>query len=146
MLSWLLHTAGHERANSSAIRHARSPHAGESPIVSASRYCGGPPSHWAAASTSAGGIEARPSVPSATPTTSVASGPTSMIQLCPEGPCSASNWFNSHATCSGGTWVFEKTLTVVGTVRPYAAVVRDRSLRGGSGGQSATHRCPPAQL
>jgi hypothetical protein len=57
-----------------------------------------------------------------------------MIQLCPEGPCSASNWFNSQAICSGGTWVFEKRLTVVGTVRPYAAAVRDRSLREGSGG------------
>jgi hypothetical protein len=69
-----------------------------------------------------------------------------MIQLCPEGPCSASNWFNSHATCSGGTWVFEKTLTVVGTVRPYAAAVDERSLREGSGGHRCHHRCPPAQL
>src|SRR4051794_33063417 len=69
-----------------------------------------------------------------------------MIQLCPEGPCSASNWFRSHAISSGETWVFEKTLTVVGTVRPYAAAVRDCSLREGSGGQRWHLPLPPGSV
>ena len=73
-----------------------------------------------------------------------------MIQSWPEDPCSASNWFRSHAIWSGGTWVFEKTLTVVGTVRPYAAAVRDRSMTETSGRQrrakAPTRRCPSLQL
>ena len=72
-----------------------------------------------------------------------------MIQSWPEDPCSASNWFRSHAIWSGGTGVFEKTLTVVGTLRPYAAAVRDRSMTETSGRQrraKVSHRCPPAQL
>jgi hypothetical protein len=72
-----------------------------------------------------------------------------MVQSRPEGPCNAPNWFRSHAICTGGTWVFEKTLTVVGTFRPYAAAVRDRSMTETSGGQrwaEATRRCPPAPL
>ena len=72
-----------------------------------------------------------------------------MIQSWPEDPCSASNWFRSHAIWSGETWVFEKTLTVVGTFRPYAVAVHDRSMTetsGGSGGWCFAHRYLPPQL
>ena len=59
-------------------------------------------------------------------------------------PCSASNWFRSHAIWSGGTWVFERTLTVVGTLRPYAAAVRDRSMTETSGRQRRAKAPPTA--
>jgi hypothetical protein len=39
--------------------------------------------------------------------------------------------------------VFEKTLTAVGTVRPYAAAVRDRSMTETSGEQRRAMRHPP---
>ena len=73
-----------------------------------------------------------------------------MIQSWPEDPCSASNWFRSHVIWSGETGVFEKTLTVVGTLRPYAAAVRDRSMTETSGRQRRAKAPPtaahPAQL
>jgi hypothetical protein len=45
---WSRQTAGHHRANSLAMRQARSLRVDESPIISARRYVGGPPSHRAA--------------------------------------------------------------------------------------------------
>src|SRR5829696_2841163 len=39
--------------------------------------------------------------------------------------------------------MFEKTLTAVGTVRPYAAAVRDRSMTETSGEQRRAMRHPP---
>src|SRR4051812_22411693 len=39
--------------------------------------------------------------------------------------------------------MFEKTLTAVGTVRPYAAAVRDRSMTETSGRQRRAMRHPP---
>src|SRR4051794_32840987 len=71
-------------------------------------------------------MEARSLVPSATTTTSVTPGPTSMVQSSPEGPCSGLNWFRTHAIWSGVIWVFEKTLAAVGTWKPKAAGLHDR--------------------